>query len=213
MLWVIKYAERKGEGGMKKKHKIRMACLAGMAALATVVFTVAAEEPEQFKSQGAIYYQDSSGQEIIWDARDLDILFQYAAEGKTGLSKALGGIGTKLIPEETGWTYTRNPQAEGSILAIETTEQMQQISFDFLLQALAQSQTLPPEYAQEYVLASSDNLTLGRAAWADGSLLRGNNHDLMESYLRGWMEGNGYQEYETLYDGEGRWIGYRAKEI
>ncbi|MGN0279816.1 MAG: hypothetical protein ACI4C4_10740 [Lachnospiraceae bacterium] len=198
---------------MKKKHKIRMACLAGMAALATVVFTVAAEEPERFKSQGAIYYQDSSGQEIIWDARDLDILFQYAAEGKTGLSKALGGIGTKLIPEETGWTYTRNPQAESSILAIETTEQMQQISFDFLLQALAQSQTLPPEYAQEYVLASSDNLTLGRAAWADGSLLRGNNHDLMESYLRGWMEGNGYQEYETLYDGEGRWIGYRAKEI
>ena len=198
---------------MKKKHKIRMACVAGLLALTTVVFTVAAEEPERFKSQGAIYYQDSSGQEIIWDAQDLDILFQYAAEGKTGLSKALGGIGTKLIQEETGWTYTRNPQAECSISAIDTTEQMQQISFDFLLQALAQSQTLPPEYAQEYVLASSDNLTLGRAAWSDGSLLRGNNHDLMESYLRGWMEGNGYPEYEALYDGEGRWIGYRAKKI
>lgn len=213
MLWIIKYAESKGEGGMKKKYKIRMACVAGMLALTTVAFTTAAEEPERFKSRGAIYYQDSSGQEIIWDAQDLDVLFQYAAEGKSGLSKALGGIGTKLVLEETGWSYTRNPQTEGSILAIETTEQMQQISFDFLLQALAQSQTLPPEYAQEYVLASSDNLTLGRAAWSDGSLLRGNNHDLMDSYLKGWMEGSGYQEYEALYDEEGRWIGYRAKEI
>ena len=213
MLWIIKYAERKGEGGMKKKYKIRMACVAGMLALTTVAFTVAAEEPERFKSQGAIYYQDSSGQEIIWDAQDLDVLFQYAAEGKSGLSQALGGVGTKLVLEETGWTYTRNPQTEGSILAIETTEQMKQISFDFLLQALAQSQTLPPEYAQEYVLASSDNLTLGRAAWSDGSLLRGNSHDLMDSYLKGWMEGSGYQEYEALYDEEGRWIGYRAKEI
>lgn len=213
MLWIIKYAESKGEGGMKKKYKIRMACVAGMLALTTVAFTAAAEEPERFKSRGAIYYQDSSGQEIIWDAQDLDVLFRYAAEGKSGLSKALGGIGTKLVLEETGWSYTGNPQTEGSILAIETTEQMQQISFDFLLQALAQSQTLPPEYAQEYVLASSDNLTLGRAAWSDGSLLRGNNHDLMDSYLKGWIEGSGYQEYEALYDEEGRWIGYRAKEI
>ena len=173
---------------MKKKYKIRIACVVGMLALVTVVFTVAAEEPERFKSRGAIYYQDSSGQEIIWDAQDLDVLFQYAAEGKNGLSGALGGIGTKLILDETGWTYTRNPPAEGSISAIETTEQMQQISFDFLLQALSQSQTLPSEYAQEYVLASSDNLTLGRAAWSDGSLVRGNNHDLMESYLKGLME-------------------------
>lgn len=198
---------------MKRKYKTRIACVAGMLVLITVAFTAAAEEPERFKSRGAIYYQDSSGQEIIWDAQDLDVLFQYAAEGKSGLSKALGGVGTKLVLEETGWTYTRNPQTEGSILAIETTEQMQQISFDFLLQALAQSQTLPPEYAQEYVLASSDNLTLGRAAWSDGSLLRGNSHDLMDSYLKGWMEGSGYQEYEALYDEEGRWIGYRAKEI
>lgn len=197
---------------MKNQHKIWMACIAGMLLLTTMMFTTAAEEPERFRSKGAIYYQDSSGQEIIWDAQDLDVLFQYAAEGKTGLSSALGGIGTKLVQEETGWAYTRNPQTQADIPAIETAEQMQQVSFDFLLQALTESQTLPPEYTQEYVLASADNLTLGRAAWSDGSLLRGNNHDLMESYLRGWLEGSGYQEYEILYDEEGRWIGYRGKE-
>ena len=197
---------------MKNKHKIWMACIAGMFLLTTVIFTAAAEEPERFRSKGAIHYQDSSGQEIIWDAQDLEMLFQYAAEGKTGLSSALGGIGTKLVQEEAGWSYTRNPQTQADIQAIETAEQMQQVSFDFLLQALAESQTLPPEYTQEYVLASSDNLTLGRAAWSDGSLLRGNNHDLMESYLRGWLEGSGYQEYEIIYDEEGRWIGYRGKE-
>lgn len=197
---------------MKNKLKIWMACMAGMILLTSVMFTTAAEEPERFRSKGAIHYQDSSGQEIIWDAQDLDMLFQYAAEGKTGLSSALGGIGTKLVQEEAGWSYTRNPQTQADIQAIETAEQMQQVSFDFLLQALAESQTLPPEYTQEYVLASSDNLTLGRAAWSDGSLLRGNNHDLMESYLRGWLEGSGYQEYEIIYDEEGRWIGYRGKE-
>lgn len=197
---------------MKNKLKIWMACMAGMILLTSVIFTTAAEEPERFRSKGSIYYQDGSGQEIIWDAQDLNMLFQYAAEGKTGLSSALGGIGTKLVQEEAGWSYTRNPQTQSDIPAIETTEQMQQVSFDFLLQALAESQTLPSEYTHEYVLASSDNLTLGRAAWSDGSLLRGNNHDLMESYLRGWLEGSGYQEYEIIYDEEGRWIGYRGKE-
>lgn len=197
---------------MGKKRKLWAALFVGILALAAGVMTAAAGEPELFRSKGSIYYQDSSGQEIIWDAGDLDVLFQYAAEGKSGLSRALGGVGTKLIRQEDGWQYTRYPQAEADIASIEIDEQMQEIGFDFLLQALEQSQTLPQEYVDEYVLATSDNLTLGRAAWADGSLLRGNNHDLMESYLRGWLEGSGYKEYEPVYDEEGRWIGYRGKE-
>lgn len=196
---------------MKKKRKW-IALLAGVLVFTAGAATVIAEEPERFRSKGAIHYQDSSGQEIIWDAGDLDVLFQYAAEGKEGLSRALGGVGTKLMRKEEGWQYTRNPRMQADITSVETTEQMQEISFDLLLQALAESQTLPAEYTQEYVLATSDNLTLGRAAWSDGSLLRGNNHDLMESYLKGWLEGSGYQEYEALYDEEGRWIGYRGKE-
>lgn len=197
---------------MNRKKKLWIALSAAILICATGVATAAAEEPERFRSKGAIRYLDSSGQEIIWDAEDLNVLFQYAAEGKAGLSEALGGVGTKLMKEETGWQFTRNPEKEGTIVSVETTEQMQEISFDFLLQALAESQTLPAEYTEEYVLATSNQLTLGRAAWADGSLLRGNNHDLMESYLRGWLEGSGYEEYEEVYDAKGRWIGYRGKE-
>ncbi|MBP3474983.1 MAG: hypothetical protein J6K48_01475 [Lachnospiraceae bacterium] len=196
---------------MKRKKRLWITIVSGILILATGAATAAADEPERFRSKGSIRYQDSGGQEIIWDAGDLDVLFQYAAEGKSGLSKALGGVGTKLIKEEE-WQFTRNPQTEGTIASIETVQQMQEISFDFLLQALEESQTLPAEYTEKYVLASSDNLTLGRAAWADGSLLRGNNHDLIESYLKGWLEGSGCKEYEAVYDEEGRWIGYRGKE-
>lgn len=196
---------------MKRKKRLWITLVSGILILATGAATAAADEPERFRSKGTIRYQDSGGQEIIWDAGDLDVLFQYAAEGKSGLSKALGGVGTKLIKEEE-WQFTRNPQTEGTIASIETVQQMQEISFDFLLQALEESQTLPAEYTEKYVLASSDNLTLGRAAWADGSLLRGNNHDLIESYLKGWLEGSGCKEYEAVYDEEGRWIGYRGKE-
>ena len=56
------------------------------------------------------------------------------------------------------------------------------------------------------------NSCLYLAAWADGSLARGNNRDLMEHYMRGWLEGSGCADYEMIYDEEGRWIGYREKE-
>ncbi|MBO5473808.1 MAG: hypothetical protein J6A08_08490 [Lachnospiraceae bacterium] len=197
---------------MDKSKKIVLSILTGILLLAAGMVTAAASEPEQFRSRGSIRYQDSSGEEIIWDAGDLDMLFQYAAEGKAGMSRALGGVGTKFVRSKGEWRFTRNPQTEAEIVSIETAGQMREITFDLILQALEQSQTLPEEYTEEYTLASSDNLTLGRAAWSDGSLLRGNNHDLMESYLKGWLEGSGYKEYEPLYDGEGRWIGYRGKE-
>lgn len=173
--------------------------------------TAAAGESGQFRSRGVICYQDAGGQQIILDAGDFDRLFQCAAEGKSGLSGALSGVGTKLIQGDSGYFYTRDPQAEASIDGIRTSHEMQAVDFDLLLQALAESQTLPDGYEETYVLASSDNLTLGRSAWSDGSLLRGNNHDLTQHYMQGWMEGSGNADYEAIYDEEGRWIGYRAK--
>ncbi|MBD5449488.1 MAG: hypothetical protein HDR28_04905 [Lachnospiraceae bacterium] len=186
-----------------------MVC-AGLLLTGTTVS--AAGESGQFRSKGSIRYQDAGGQEVILDSGDLDVLFQYAAEGKEGLSRALGGVGTKLIREGQAYAYTRDPQTEAAVGQIQTAEQMQEIGFDMLLQALADSQTLPAGYEGTYTLASSDNMTLGRAAWADGSLLRGNNHDLMEHYIRGWIEGSGCTDYEAVYDEEGRWIGYREKQ-
>ncbi len=185
-----------------------MACLA----LPWVKTTAAAGEEGQFRSRGVIRYQDSGGQQIILDAGDIDRLFQYAAEGKRGLSEVLSGIGTKLIRSKEGYSYTRDPAVEAPALKIQTEDEMQEAAFDLLIRALAESQTLPDGYGETYVLANSDNLTLGRSAWSDGSLLRGNNYDLTEHYIRGWLEGSGCTDYEAVYDGEGRWIGYRAKQ-
>lgn len=194
-------------------RKIVMLCAGVMGAglLFMGIQAKAAEETMQFQSRGAIHYTDSSGQEVILDAQDLQMLFRYAAEGKKGLSRALGGVGTKLIRDGGNYQYTRDPGVEASAAQLQTVEELQSAGFDLLLQALAESQTLPAGYEESYTLACSDNLTLGRAAWSDGSLARGNNHDLMEHYMRGWLEGSGCTDYEAIYDEEGRWIGYREK--
>lgn len=197
---------------MSRKMMIALCTAIACIALPWAMTTASAEgNSEQFHSRGVIRYQDVGGQQVILDAGDLDRLFRYAAEGKSGLSGALGGVGTKLTIGDTGYSYTRDPQTETSIVEIQTADEMEAIDFDLLIQALAASQLLPDGYEESYVLASSDNLTLGRSAWSDGSLLRGNNRDLTEHYIRGWLKGSGCANYEAIYDEEGRWIGYREK--
>ena len=194
-------------------RKIMMLCagVAGAGLLLMGTQARAAGEAGQFRSKGMIQYTNGAGQEVILDAKDLQVLFQYAAEGKGGLSQALGGVGTKLTGGGQNYQYTRDPQAEAAVVRLQTVEELPAVSFDLLLQALAESQKLPAGYEENYVLACADNLTLGRAAWSDGSLVRGNNHDLIEHYMKGWLAGSGCTDYESIYDEEGRWIGYREK--
>ena len=195
------------------KKLVAILCIAAVCAVLPrmKITATAAGETGQFHSRGVICYQDAGGQRVILDAGDFERLFQYAAEGKGGLSEALGGVGTKLTGDGQSYQYTRDPAAEASIGRLGTVEELQAVSFDLLLQALAESQTLPVGYEESYTLACADNMTLGRAAWADGSLARGNNRDLIEHYVRGWLEGSGCTSYEAVYDEEGRWIGYREK--
>lgn len=197
------------------KKIVTILCIAAVCAVLPrmKITATAAGETGQFHSRGVICYQDAGGQRVILDAGDFERLFQYAAEGKSGLSEALSGVGTKLIQGDTDYLYTRDPNAEATIDKIQTEEEMCSIHYDILLQALSDSQKLPEGYEETYVLANSDNMTLGRSAWSDGSLLRGNNRDLTEHYIRGWMEGSGCTDYEAVYDEEGRWIGYRAKQV
>lgn len=198
---------------VKYTRKVMMLCagIAGAGVLFVGTQVEAAGEEGQFHSQGVIHYTNTDGQEIILDSQDLHVLFQYAAEGKGGLSHALGGVGTKLVQDGAGYQYSRNPAADAAVERLQTREELQAVNFDMLLQALAESQTLPSGYEESYTLACADNLTLGRAAWSDGSLVRGNNRDLIEHYIRGWLEGSGCTDYEEVYDEEGRWIGYRER--
>ncbi len=194
-------------------RKVVMLCIGAISAgvLLLGIQAEAVGEDVQFHSRGVIRYTDSVGQEVILDAQDLQALFQYAAEGKRGLAQALGGVGTKLIREGQNYQYTREPGTVNSMGGLETAADLGAVSFDLLLQALSESQTLPAGYEENWTLACADNMTLGRAAFADGILARGNNRDLMEHYVRGWLEGSGCTNYEAVYDEEGRWIGYREK--
>lgn len=197
---------------MKINQKKICGICGGMLALllaAIPKIILQAETSEHINSKGIIRYVDNSGGEVIFDAGDLEMLFQSAAEGKNGMLEALSGVGTKLWQTEEGWQYSRNPQIEVESRQLCSAAELESLSFSLLVEALADSQKLPTEYMETYSLATSDNLTLGNAAWADGSLLLGNNHDLLENYARGWMEGAGYTQMFPIQDEKGNIIGYR----
>lgn len=197
---------------MKMDQKRRYGICGGILVLLLAVMpkiTLQAETSEHINSKGIIRYVDNSGGEVVFDAGDLEMLFQSAAKGKNGMLEALSGIGTKLWQTEEGWQYSRNPQLEVEARQLQSVSELESISFAVLIEALSDSQKLPAEYTETYSLATSDNLTLGNAAWADGSLLLGNNHDLLENYARGWMEGAGYTQMFPIQDEKGNIIGYQ----
>ena len=168
--------------------------------------SVSASESNTFQSKGRIEYTDTGGQQVIFDAGDLEVLFRYAAEGKKRLTKALGGVGTQLVKTEAGYGYVRAQKQESL-----SDEEIIQVPFVMLQQALLDSQKIPEQYREECMLATSDNLTLGRAGFVDGTMALGNNHDLLEHYMRGYLEGLGITDYELLYDEEGNLIGMKKR--
>ncbi|MBO5208160.1 MAG: hypothetical protein J6B68_02330 [Lachnospiraceae bacterium] len=196
-----------------RKQEVKKFCMmcGGLLALLLMFvpkMTSHAETSEQIRSKGVIHYIDESGGEVIFDAGDLEMLFQSAAKGKNGMIESLSGVGTKIFQTEEGWQYSRNPQLETEIIKLHSVKDLERMPFSVLAEALSDSQKLPQEYVETYSLATSDNLTLGNAAWSDGSLLLGNNHDLLESYARGWMEGAGYTNMIPIQDENGNTTGY-----
>lgn len=106
---------RKIRGNYKKAARCLCAAAVCAGLLAAGATASAAGESGQFRSKGSIRYQDAGGQEIILDAGDFDVLFQYAAEGKGGLSEALGGVGTKLGQRwRSVWVHKRSTAGSGN---------------------------------------------------------------------------------------------------
>lgn len=195
---------------MKERKKITLLCAGAMAliVIAASKMMLQAETSEKINSRGTIRYTDKSGAEVLFDAGDLEMLFQSAAKGKNGMIQALSGIGTNFFKTEERWQYSAYPEREAETVSLQSAEELSEMTFNILGEALADSQKLPQEYTDTYSLATSDNLTLGNAAWADGSLLLGNNHDVLESYAKGWMEGAGYQSMQAIKDENGNVTGY-----
>ena len=197
---------------MSKNKIILTACIMaiGITVLAPTIKS-RAESSEVFRSRGAIRYTDMSGGEVVFDAEDLNVLFRSAAEGKNGILTALSGVGTKFAWQEEQPVYSREPQfpEEEAVQVLSTVDTLRNMPFTVLLEASENSQKLPPSYTDSYSLATSDNLTLGYAGWADGTLALGNNHDLLEHYAKGWMEGAGYQTMTPIEDENGNVTGYQ----
>ncbi len=173
---------------MKGKKKKFLALGLALAALFTASLPVCADTAEGFQSKGAICFDQGNGERVVLDAGDLDVLFQYAAEGKNAVVQALGGVGTRLCRTETGFAFVRDDRSDEPAAELHSFQELAVVSFPELMQAVADSQKIPAYCEESCTLATPDNITLGRAGWSDGSLTLGNNHDLIQSYLRGWRE-------------------------
>lgn len=144
------------------KDKVVGAVIIVLSCVFIFSLTVYAQTGEGLHSKGVFHYTDPSGGEVILDADDLQTLFQYAAEGKDAIVRALGGVGTNIDREAT---------------------------YEELIHGILNSQKVPAAYRENCMLATADNITAGNAAWADGSLVFGNSKDFLQNYIDGWRDG------------------------
>lgn len=170
--------------------------------------TVLAAQSEiqgKISSVGRVQY----GQAVI-DADDLRSICSYIAEKKNEVAGILTQLGTKFRQQSGEYTYDRNPDAE------QENVDVTQIGWQKLIQAAADSQKVPeglsvlnPEAAmhiegveertQHYEAATEDNISRGKAAWADGRLLLGNGADNDKAYQQGIRDGEAGDVPENMY--------------
>lgn len=166
------------------QKKIIGAAISVLGCLLAVSITCFAQS-QQFQSRGKIVYRENSGEKVVFDADDFERLFQYAAESKKEIGNALGGVGVNNVPTDIS-------------------------DYDVYKDLLLSSQDVPGDLHGQVTLATDDNVTLGRAGFAAGNLIMGNNHDLIMSYLLGWVEGSGRSDLE-VFEENGQ-MGIRRKE-
>lgn len=139
------------------------------------------------------------GKAVI-DASDLRSICAYITEKKYGLAGILMQLGTRFRQQPEGYTFDRNPEAAQEDIDLS------QIEWQTLLRAAAESQNVPdglpvlnPQAAMHiegveertdyYETATEDNISRGKAAWADGRLLLGNGADNDKARSKGEKDG------------------------
>lgn len=200
---------------MEKKHKYRqrmwtiVLLVTGLVTSCQYKLPAAAAEKEdainRLHSAGRMEYG-----EVVWDAADLEDIYGYITEKQSAVVNILLQLGTKFWQDEEGIHTDRNPDNTQGDLDKE------KLTWEILIKAVAESQTVPatlpvlhPDYAMGieeveeridyYGTAIADNISQGKAAWADGMLLLGNGADNDKAYRQGIEDGMQNLVPEHLY--------------
>lgn len=149
-------------------------------------------------------------EEAVIDAADLQSVRAYITEKKNTAAGLLPQLGTKFRQQPEGIVSDRNPDSDQGDVDVS------QLSWPMIIQAVADSQKVPesltvlnPENAMHiegveertdsYVTAVADNISRGKAAWADGILLLGNGADNDRAYQAGIYDGRNHEAPELFY--------------
>lgn len=158
-----------------------------------------------FRSRGTIQYEDA-----VIDASDLQSMYAYVTEKKNAAAGILQQLGTRFRVQSGEIICDRNPDA-----AREDVD-LSQLGWPVIVQAAADSQRVPEglavlgpeaalhiegveEYTDHYVTATADNISRGKAAWADGRLLLGNGADNDKARQKGLQDGAEGRVPDFLY--------------
>ncbi len=163
------------------------------------------DRPGIFRSRGTVQCE-----EAVIDAADLHSLYSYVTEKKNAAARILQQLGTRFRVQAGTVICDRNPDT-----AQEDVD-LSQLGWPVIAQAAADSQKVPDglavlnpeaalhiegveEYTDYYVTATADNISRGKAAWADGGLLLGNGADNDRAHGEGLRDGEEGRVPEFLY--------------
>lgn len=191
--------------GKQRKTAVVLTAVIFLVGTAGKTRVTAADGPGALCSKGVVQCEQA-----VIDAADLRNMHAYVSGKRKDAAGILIQLGTKFRQESGGIVYDRNPETEQGEIDLS------QISWPVLTQAAVDSQNVPEglpvlhpenalriegveEYTDSYRTAVADNISRGKAAWADGDLLLGNGADNDKAYQAGMRDGENGSIPESLY--------------
>lgn len=174
------------------------------------------------RSTGRVQYEQA-----VFDSADLQSIGKHIDEQKRAAAEALIRLGTRFRQQPEGYVYDRNPDV------CQEEIDMGQVDWTMLVRAVAESQTVPvsmqvlnpeaamhiegvEEHTEHYETAMEDNISSGKAAWADGRLLLGNGADNDKAYRKGkedGKDGNVPKNFYPVYTADGSSVEIRHVHV
>ena len=143
-----------------------LSCLLVVAVLSLYVSTLALAEgvdrSSMVVSQGVVNFTNDDGSSVSIDSNDLRTLASEIDNLETSVK---GAIATSLVK-------------------VGTTSGSKNMKFSELMSLIEHSQDVPSNTG-----AIANNLSAGKKAWVEGTLITGNGADVEDAYRRGYTEG------------------------